>query len=322
MLAIPIFFVLHWAACVFVQSFFLHRYAAHRMFELSKGWERFFYLATFLCQGSSFLTPRAYAILHREHHAYSDREGDPHSPHVHPGLGAMMWQTKLRYHGILGRTAKVEARFLGGYPTWPLLDRWADSWALRIAFGALYTLFYVAFAPHWAFFLLLPVHYLMGPIHGAIVNWSGHKYGYRNFEIDDHSRNTLPIDFLIGGELFQNNHHRYGQAPNFAVRSFELDPTYQVMRLLALLRVIDLGKPQRARWTPADRRTSSAVQARRAAFAQPADSLPTAAREDLGGEGPRRPSSPPAASSHARTVARRSLGETPPALDAKAALVS
>ena len=35
---------------------------------------------------------------------------------------------------------------------------------------------------HWAFFLLLPVHFLMGPFHGAIVNWAGHKYGYRNFK--------------------------------------------------------------------------------------------------------------------------------------------
>ena len=49
-------------------------------------------------------------------------------------------------------------------------------------FWRLYTAFYVAFAPHWSLFLLLPVHFLMGPIHGAIVNWCGHKYGYRNFD--------------------------------------------------------------------------------------------------------------------------------------------
>jgi len=32
----------------------------------------------------------------------------------------------------------------------------------------------------------------MGPIHGAIVNWAGHKYGYQNFDNGDRSRNTLP----------------------------------------------------------------------------------------------------------------------------------
>lgn len=253
MATILTFFVAHWVLSVFFQTFFLHRYGAHRMFTMSKGWERFFYLCTFFFQGSSFLLPRAYAILHREHHAYSDTEKDPHSPHVYPNFWKMMWQTKLRYEGIANRTITPEARFEGGYPEWPLIDRFADRWSTRIAFGTLYTLFYVAFAPHWAWFLLLPFHYLMGPIHGAIVNWCGHKYGYRNFRGDhgDQSRNTLVFDFVTLGELFQNNHHKYGQAPNFAARWFEFDPTWAVIRVLAALRIIDLGPhPQRMRWRP------------------------------------------------------------------------
>src|SRR5690242_19469500 len=71
------FFVLHWQLSIFAQTFFLHRYCAHRMFTMSKGWERFFYLFTYISQGSSFLVPRGYAILHRMHHAYSDTPQDP-----------------------------------------------------------------------------------------------------------------------------------------------------------------------------------------------------------------------------------------------------
>ena len=56
----------------------------------------------------------------------------------------------------------------------------------------------------------------MGPVHGAIVNWAGHKIGYRNYDSDDNSKNTLVFDVLTMGELFQNNHHKWGQAPNFA----------------------------------------------------------------------------------------------------------
>src|SRR3954453_2087820 len=88
------FFILHWQLSVFFQTFFLHRYGAHRMFTMSKGWERFFHLCTFVFQGSSYLNPRAYAWLHREHHAFSDTERDPHSPHHAKGFGDMMWKTK------------------------------------------------------------------------------------------------------------------------------------------------------------------------------------------------------------------------------------
>ncbi len=241
-LIILAFFAGHWILSVFLQTFFLHRYGAHRMFTMSKPWERFFYLAMFFVHGSSFLDPRAYAILHREHHAYSDSEGDPHSPHVYPTLWSMMRVTKSRFEGLAHGTITPEARFEGGYPEWPLLNRIGDLWTTRLAFVALYLLFYLHFAPHAAFLLLVPVHAIMGPLHGAIVNWCGHKYGYRNFETSrtDRSRNTWPIDLLLFGELFQNNHHAYPMAPNFAARWFEFDPTWVVIRALAALRVIKL----------------------------------------------------------------------------------
>lgn len=260
--AILIFLVAHWVLSVFFQSFFQHRYAAHRMYDLSPFWEKVFYLLTWLTQGSSFLAPRAYAILHREHHAFSDTERDPHSPHIYPNFFRMMWETKKRYEGILRRKITPEDRFEGGYPAWPFLDRLADSWTARIAFGVGYTLFYLAFAPHWAFLLLLPIHFLMGPVHGAIVNWGGHKYGYRNFAMADQSKNTLVVDVLTAGELFQNNHHKFGMSPNFAVRWFEVDPTYQVMRALNAVGIIDMKRGQKTSWSPADRKPTPAREPR------------------------------------------------------------
>lgn len=241
MLAIILFFVAHWWLSVFFQSFFLHRYCAHRMFTMSKGWERFFYLCTFVFQGSSFLSTRGYAILHREHHAFSDTARDPHSPHMYPSVWAMMNHTKNYYRDINAGTIAPEPRFEGGYPVWPALDALGERWSVRLMFGFAYSMFYLEFAPHWAWALLLPIHYLMGPTHGAIVNWCGHKYGYRNFDTKDKSRNTLLFDFVTVGELFQNNHHKHASSPNFAQRWFELDPTYQVMRLLAWVGAIELA---------------------------------------------------------------------------------
>jgi stearoyl-CoA desaturase (delta-9 desaturase) len=112
----------------------------------------------------------------------------------------------------------------------------------RVLFGAAYTCFYIFFATHWWMFLLLPVHFMMGPIHGAIVNWCGHKYGYRNFDNKDKSKNTTPFDFLMLGELFQNNHHKHPNSANFGKKWFEIDPVYPVMKLMHWMRVITLRK--------------------------------------------------------------------------------
>jgi stearoyl-CoA desaturase (delta-9 desaturase) len=249
---ILVFFAAHWTLTVFLQSFFLHRYGAHRQFTMSKGWEKFFHLATYMTQGSSYLSPRGYAILHRMHHAYSDTPKDPHSPTNHPGIFGvvpMMWATKKKYDSYAYYRDEPEARFLGGYPEWKLVDRTlGQSWAMRLAWIGFYTAIYVAFATHWWMFLLLPYHFVMGPTHGAIVNWCGHRFGYRNYASTDVSRNTLIIDFVTMGELFQNNHHKFSMSPNFANRWFEIDPTYQVMRALEAVGIIDMSGAQVARW--------------------------------------------------------------------------
>jgi stearoyl-CoA desaturase (delta-9 desaturase) len=252
-MAIALFFIGHWTLSVFCQSFFLHRYASHRMFTMSKGWERFFYVLTYITQGSSFLTPRGYAIMHRMHHAFSDTPKDPHSPRNYPsgprGFFAMMRSMWVTYHDLAHERVEPDPRFTGGYPEMRALDKIGRSYPFCIAWGALYALFYIKFATSPWQLALVPLHWLMGPIHGAIVNWCGHRYGYRNFNSDDDAKNTLVFDVVTLGELFQNNHHRYGQSPNFAVRWFEIDPTYQVMRVFAWLGIIDFGtKRQIARY--------------------------------------------------------------------------
>jgi len=233
-------FVAHWMVAAFVQSSFHHRYASHRMFTMSKGMERVFHFTAWLAQGSSYLSPRAYAILHREHHAYSDTERDPHAPGFFSNVFGMMWATARKYSAHLDGKSSPEARFLGNYPDWPLLDRIGSWWSTRLAWGVAYSLVYLWLATAWWQLLLLPIAYLMGPVHGAIVNWCGHRYGYRNFVTRDASRNFLPIDFITLGELYQNNHHHGSSRLNFAWRKFEFDPTYAVLRMLAWMRVIKL----------------------------------------------------------------------------------
>jgi stearoyl-CoA desaturase (delta-9 desaturase) len=210
------------------------------MFTFAPGWERVFHLSTYLCQGSSFLNPRGYAILHRMHHAYSDTELDPHSPVISGNPVKMMNKTRDIYRSINAGTYAVEPRFDGGYPSWPSIDRFASRWLSSVLWGVTYSGFYLVFATAWWQFLLLPVHFFMGPVHGAIVNWFGHWLGYRNFDQKDDSRNTLVFDFLTFGELFQNNHHRYGARPNFAVKWFEIDPAWILVKLFAKVGILEI----------------------------------------------------------------------------------
>lgn len=82
----------------------------------------------------------------------------------------------------------------------------------------------------------------MGPVHGAIINWFAHKYGYTNFKLNNTSKNLLPVDFLMLGESYHNNHHKYASSINFGVRWFEIDPVYVVIRLFSFLGIVKLKK--------------------------------------------------------------------------------
>lgn len=240
-MAFFIFFILHWYLSLFCQTFFLHRYAAHAMFSMSKGWEKFFYYLTFLTQGSSYLSPYAYGILHRLHHAHTDTEDDPHSPKYTNGLFHLMLRTKNIYGAINNESYPVEEKYKKNLPMWRKFDLFVSLYAVRILWGVIYFIIYTFLATQWWMWLFFPITCLMGPVHGAIINYFAHKYGYRNFKMEDTSKNFLPVDFLMMGESYHNNHHKLLSRPNFGVRWFEIDPTYPVIKLMNWLRIIRLN---------------------------------------------------------------------------------
>lgn len=239
-MAILIFFLAHWYLSLFAQTFFLHRYAAHGMFTMKPFTEKLFYILTFIFQGSSFLSPYAYGVMHRLHHAHADTELDPHSPSFSQNLFDMMWKTKNYYNTILHKQDSIEPKFKKNVPHWAFIEKLGDQWLIRLAWGVLYILFYVKFATAWWMFALLPIHFLMGPVHGVIINWYAHKYGYVNFKVGDTAKNLLPFDFLMMGESYHNNHHKFGGRANFGIKWHEFDPTYPIIKVLNWVKLIKL----------------------------------------------------------------------------------
>ena len=242
MIIILVFFAAHWYLSLFMQTFLQHRYAAHRAFTMSRFWERFFYVAAYITQGSSYVSPRVYAIMHRMHHAYTDTDKDPHSPSKDKNLFAMMWQVRRCVLDIFGNKIKIEPRFLKNLPDWPMLDRIGHSKWSRLTWVAVYVMIYVLVAPSAWWFLLLPIHITMVPVQGVIINWFAHKYGSVNFKMKNTSTNLFKVDLLMMGEAYHNNHHKNPSATNFGIRWHEFDPTYQVIRLFNWLKIIRIHK--------------------------------------------------------------------------------
>jgi stearoyl-CoA desaturase (delta-9 desaturase) len=229
---------MHWYLSLFSQTFFQHRYAAHRAFTMSRVWEKIFFLFTYITQGSSYMSPKAYGIMHRMHHAYTDTERDPHSPSYDNNVFTMMWRTRNIYLNIFRNRQPVELRFTKNLPEWNWFDSWGNSWLSRLIWVGLYTYLYIEFAPSFWFLLLLPLHIAMGPVHGAIINWFAHKYGHVNYKITNTSRNLFKIDWMMLGEGYHNNHHVSPSKSNFAMKKGEFDFCYPFIRALQKLRII------------------------------------------------------------------------------------
>lgn len=239
-MVILIFFIVHWYASLFFQSIFHHRYAAHGMFTMSRSMERIFFIGCAITQGSSYISARAYGMMHRLHHAHTDTSEDPHSPENARNVFVMMWQTRNNYFNIYTGKTPVDDKYKHNLPAWKWFDSIAHNWLTRIAWITVYTCFYVAFATHWSLFLLLPLTIIMGSLQGVAVNWWAHRFGYTNFEMNNTSKNILPVDLIFWGEAFHNNHHKYpGRADN-AIRWFEIDPGFLAMRFMHSLGMIRL----------------------------------------------------------------------------------
>jgi stearoyl-CoA desaturase (delta-9 desaturase) len=220
---------------------FYHRGLAHRAVTL-RPWARKLTIHTGIwCTG---LDPKGWACMHRRHHAHSDTAQDPHSPLNLGVWGVLLGQLKSYQRTLVGLargkrefTRHVEdldfpISWLNRKRVWylPYLTHLAISLTIALPTGmwALGAAYYFGIMSH--------------PIEGWIVNSLGHAVGSRNFEISDNSRNNHLAAWLVFGEGYQNNHHRYATSAKFSYQRWEVDLGYGLCLLLEKLGVLDIRR--------------------------------------------------------------------------------
>ena len=215
----------------------LHRLLTHRSFK-TKTWVR----TTFAILGSAAIEGPiiSWVADHRKHHAFSDQEGDPHSPHAGHEGG---WRGALRglLHAHVGwlfiHTQRgKKTRYAPDLMKDPQIQ-WVDRTFLVWAIGG-----------------LLPVPFLLGWLIGGTVTagltailWGGlvrvlllhhvtysinslcHFFGRRRFDTGDESRNLAWLAPITLGEAWHNNHHAFPTSAAHGMRRWEVDPSAAVI---------------------------------------------------------------------------------------------
>lgn len=207
-----------------------HRHLTHRAFK-THGWLH----GLLAILGSAAIEGPVISWVadHRKHHCFSDKDGDPHSPHVDHGHG---WSGALRglAHAHVGwifiHTQRGnKERFAPDLASDPIIS-WVDRTFILWAIAGLM----IPFALGWAIGGTV-IAGLTGLLWGGLVrvfvlhhftysvNSLCHFFGRREYDTDDQSRNLALIAIPTLGEAFHNSHHAFPTSATHGLGRWQLD---------------------------------------------------------------------------------------------------
>ena len=227
-----------------------HRLLTHRSFKTSSALRGLLaVLGTMSVEGPVI----SWVADHRKHHAFSDRDGDPHSPHVGraPGLrGALAGLFHAHVGWLFIHTQRgCRERYAPDLLADPVIERinstfllWAAlglavPFGLGIAIG--HTLKTGLTCLLWGGLVrMLVVHHVTYSINSLC-----HCFGRRPFDTDDESRNLAWLSPFTFGEAWHNNHHAFPTSAIHGLKSWQFDPSgYLILMLERLGLVWDVVK--------------------------------------------------------------------------------
>ena len=208
-------------------TLYLHRGQAHRGIEFHPILEHFMRLWLWLTTG---MVTRQWVAIHRKHHRFSDKEGDPHTPHIY-GIWHVLFKGAGLYHLASKDSAMVAAYGQGTPIDW--IERKLYSPHSRLGILLMLVIDLLIFGP-WGF-IVWGIQMIWIPFWAAgVVNGLAHWIGYRNGTTKDHSRNISPWGILIGGEELHNNHHLNPASAKLSRRWFEFDIGWMWFKIFEL----------------------------------------------------------------------------------------
>ena len=214
-------------------TLYLHRGMAHRGIVFHPLLSHFMRLWLWLTTG---MVTKEWMAVHRAHHRYSDRPGDPHSPVVFGNYNILL--RGVRYYsmavkgGLLAKTYApdapsdwVERKVYSELPWLGIIILLIINVLCFSLWGIIIWLVQMAWIPFWA---------------AGVINGAGHWLGYRNGNTEDNSRNICPWGIVIGGEELHNNHHLDPANVKLSRKWFEIDLGWIWLRIFMLLRLAKL----------------------------------------------------------------------------------
>ena len=257
-----------------------HRLFTHRSFQAKRPLQYVVaILGSMAAQG-----PLAHWVAdHRKHHAHTDEEGDPHSPHVHEhgtgvrgvflGLvhahfGWLMTDWGQARHEQYARDI-IEDRGLYAIHKWFVAILFAGLLIpAGIGFAIKGTLAGAATALLWGGLVrVFLVHHVTWSINSVC-----HFFGRRRFDTDDYSTNVFWLALPSFGEAWHHNHHAFPRSAEHGLRWYELDPSAWVIRALEKLHLaygVVRITPERQRERLAGQTDTTAQRSTRRAVTSP-----------------------------------------------------
>jgi len=219
-----------------------HRHFSHRAFQTYQAIR----VLLAILGSMAFQGPVIWwAATHRRHHRYSDRSGDPHSPHLQ-GEGRRALLRGL-WHAHIGWLFVSESTRPPGWDKYAR-DLYRDRTIFRV---------------HILYFYLLLMGFAIPALLGGVLTWTWkgvwlgflwgglvrtfsvnhmvwcansitHRFGSRPFASHDWSTNNIWLSIPSLGQAWHNNHHAFPRSALTGLEWWQVDVGGWVIRVLAM----------------------------------------------------------------------------------------